>query len=126
MRSEWLEFFGALYHVTVRGMRVRIFICATNSGIYRIIVYDSTCSKYIWRYVMPQIHCYIPDDVASQLGRKAEQSHLSVSKYLARLVKKDITSSWPDGYFEQVFGQWEGEPLHRPEQGEYENRDGLQ
>jgi len=75
---------------------------------------------------MAQIHCYIPDDVASQLGRKAEQSHLSVSKYLAKLVKKDISSSWPDEYFEQVFGQWEGKPLHRPEQGEYESRDGLE
>ncbi|PIP03126.1 MAG: hypothetical protein COW18_02855 [Zetaproteobacteria bacterium CG12_big_fil_rev_8_21_14_0_65_54_13] len=74
---------------------------------------------------MAQIHCYIPDDVVAQLRRKAEKSHLSVSKYLARLVNQDVTSGWPDGYFEQVFGQWEGETLQRPEQGDYEKREAL-
>jgi len=72
---------------------------------------------------MAQVHCYIPDDLASQLGKKAEKEHLSVSKYLAALVKKDISSGWPEGYFEQVFGGWEGEPLQRPEQGDYEQRE---
>jgi len=74
---------------------------------------------------MAQVHCYVPDDVASKLSKKAKKSHLSVSKYLARLVKKDIASEWPPGYFEQVFGQWEGERLQRPEQGDYERRDML-
>ena len=72
---------------------------------------------------MAQIHCYIPDDLASQLAKKAERKHLSMSKYLASLVKKDISSGWPEGYFEQVFGGWEGEPLQRPEQGDYEQRE---
>jgi len=71
---------------------------------------------------MAQIHCYIPDDVAAQLSKKAEKKHLSISKYLASLVKKDISSDWPEGYFEQVLGGWEGEPLQRPEQGDYEQR----
>jgi len=75
---------------------------------------------------MAQIHCYIPDGLASQLSRKAEKKHLSVSKYLAGLVRKDIVSGWPDGYFEQVFGRWEGEPLQRPEQGDYEQRERLE
>ncbi len=71
---------------------------------------------------MAQLHCYVPDDIAAQLQEKAEQAHLSVSKYLAELVKKEMTHEWPEGYFEQVFGQWEGEPLQRPPQGEYEKR----
>jgi len=75
---------------------------------------------------MAQVHCYIPDDLASQLGKKAEQQHLTVSKYLATLVKKDIGTGWPDGYFEQVFGQWEGESLQRPEQGAFELRGELE
>jgi len=75
---------------------------------------------------MAQIHCYVPDDIAAQLSRKAAENHLSVSRYLAGLVKKDISSGWPDGYFEQVFGQWEGEPLQRPEQGDYESRAELE
>jgi len=75
---------------------------------------------------MAQIHCYIPDDIASQLHKKAENQHLSVSKYLARLVKKDVAAEWPRGYFEQVFGGWKGEPLKRLEQGEYEYREGFE
>ncbi len=73
---------------------------------------------------MAQIHCYIPDEIASQLSKKAEKEHVSVSKYLARLVRKDISSGWPKDYFEQVFGGWEGgEPLKRPHQGTYETRE---
>jgi len=31
-------------------------------------------------------------------------------------------SQWPQGYFEQIFGQWQGEPLIRPPQGSNEER----
>ena len=76
---------------------------------------------------MAQIHCYIPDKIALQLSEKAEKEHVSVSKYLAGLVRKDMSSGWPEGYFEQVFGGWEGdEPLKRPEQGIYETREGFE
>ncbi|MEG4318511.1 MULTISPECIES: hypothetical protein [unclassified Microcoleus] len=30
---------------------------------------------------------------------------------------------WPPGFFETVIGSWEGEPLVRPEQLEYEMRE---
>jgi len=76
---------------------------------------------------MAQIHCYIPDQIASQLSKKARKNHLSVSKYLASLVRKDISAGWPTGYFEQVFGCWEGDKsLQRPKQGEYEHREGFE
>lgn len=71
---------------------------------------------------MPQLHCYVPEDVAERLKRKAAQAHLPVSKYLAALVKKDTGSEWPEGYFDQVFGQWKGAPRQRHAQGEYEER----
>jgi hypothetical protein len=32
---------------------------------------------------------------------------------------------WMPGFFEEVIGGWVGEPLTRPEQGEYENREQL-
>lgn len=70
---------------------------------------------------MPQLHCYVPDTVAEKLQHKAEQSHLSVSKYLAELVKKDLGTDWPDDFFD-LFGAWEGEPLMREDQGEFEER----
>jgi len=72
---------------------------------------------------MTQIHCYIPDDMAAKLRKKADQRHLSVSKYLANLVKNDISTQWPEGYFEAVLGQWEGTPLKRPDQGVVDKRD---
>ncbi|WGZ94411.1 MAG: hypothetical protein QJT81_00020 [Candidatus Thiothrix putei] len=73
---------------------------------------------------MPQLHCYVPDEMALQLQRKAEQARLSVSKYLAQLIQRDVEAQWPQGYFE-LFGSWEGEPLQRPEQGTYEVREVL-
>lgn len=33
--------------------------------------------------------------------------------------------SWMPGFFEEVIGGWVGEPLERPEQGEYETREQL-
>ena len=73
---------------------------------------------------MSQLHCYVADDVAKKLKQKAEASHLSVSKYLSLLVKREVESRWPDDYF-QCFGSWQGDPLERPAQGDYEKRLGL-
>lgn len=70
---------------------------------------------------MAQLHFYIPDQVAEKLKAKAEYAHLSVSKYLAELVKREVSEQWPEGYFD-LFGKWEGESLERPKQGEYEKR----
>ncbi len=32
---------------------------------------------------------------------------------------------WPPGFFEATAGAWQGEPLQREPQGEYEQREGL-
>jgi len=73
---------------------------------------------------MAQLHCYIPDEIAEQFQKKAAHAHLSTSKYLANLVKREVGNQWPEGYFD-LFGSWEGDPLTRPEQGEYEQREVL-
>ncbi len=70
---------------------------------------------------MPQLHCYVPDELAKRLQKKAQESHLSVSKYLALMIEKQVKNQWPEGYFE-LFGQWHGEPLERPSQDDYEQR----
>ena len=64
---------------------------------------------------MAQLHCYVPEEVAQQAQRRATQSGLSLSRYLAELVKRDAGASadWPEGYFD-IFGKWEGAPLVRP------------
>jgi len=71
---------------------------------------------------MPQLHCYIPESTLVKLQQKAEQAHLSISKYLALLIQKDIVNQWPENYFD-LFGSWEGDALERTEQGDYENRE---
>lgn len=71
---------------------------------------------------MAQLHFYVPDDVARQIQQRAVQANMSVSRYLAELVKREASDQWPKDYFDQVFGQWEGEPLQRAPQGELEKR----
>ena len=74
---------------------------------------------------MPQLHLYVPEEVATAVRRKADQEGLSVSRYLAQLVRREIGQGWPEGYFEEVVGGWHGEPLERPPQGTPESRDLL-
>jgi len=72
---------------------------------------------------MTQLHCYVPDEIAQQAQRRAEQSGLSLSRYLAELVKRDAEASagWPEDYFD-LFGKWQGAPLERPPQLPLEER----
>ncbi len=63
---------------------------------------------------MAQLHCYVPEEIAQQAQRRATQSGLSLSRYLAELVKRDtdVSAAWPEGYFD-IFGKWEGPALER-------------
>jgi len=74
---------------------------------------------------MPQLHLYVPDEVAARLRERAEARGQSLSRYLAELLTEKLTDDWPEGYFERVVGSWQGDPLERPPQGEFELRDGL-
>jgi hypothetical protein len=74
---------------------------------------------------MTQLHFYVPDEIAKKVRQKARQSGLSTSKYLAKLIKKDVGSGWPETYFAEVVGGWQGGPLERPSQGDFELRDNL-
>ncbi|MDY6803724.1 MAG: hypothetical protein SXA11_07945 [Cyanobacteriota bacterium] len=40
-------------------------------------------------------------------------------------VKTAVAKGWQPGFFEKVIGGWQGEPLVREEQGEYEIREEL-
>jgi hypothetical protein len=73
--------------------------------------------------LMTQLHCYVPEEVAQQAQRRAAQSGLSLSRYLADLVKRDALASapWPEGYF-KLFGKWGGAPLERVPQLPQEER----
>ena len=53
---------------------------------------------------MAQLHFYITDSIADKI--KTEHAHLSVSKYIAELAKREVINEWPKGYFEKL-GTWE-------------------
>ena len=51
----------------------------------------------------------------------------SISRYLAELGQRDVVvTDWPEGFFEEIVGGWQGEPLRRPSQDEFESRDTLE
>ena len=71
---------------------------------------------------MPQLHFYVPKDLAERIQKEAQSAQQSVSSYLAELVKREMAPNWPEGFFDDVVGGWQGEPLQRQPQGEYEQR----
>lgn len=78
------------------------------------------CYTYMWHM---QLHLYLPEEIAEEVRKRAEARGLSVSRFLAELVKREVAGGWPEGYFERVVGSWEG--LERPAQGKADLRDSL-
>jgi len=71
---------------------------------------------------MPQLHFYVPDDVAEKIKVRAAQAKLPVSRYVANLVKRDVGQGWPEGYFERISGAAEGAPKGYEPSGPPEER----
>ena len=71
---------------------------------------------------MPQMHLYVPQNLAEELKARARAQGLTVSKYLAALVQRDIGPDWPEDFFSAVVGGWRGDRLTRTRQGAYEKR----
>ena len=74
---------------------------------------------------MAQLHFYVPEGTAAEIRRRAEAVGLTTSRFIADLVTRELGEGWPPGFFEDVAGSWEGEPLERPEQLPFEERDPL-
>jgi hypothetical protein len=71
---------------------------------------------------MPQLHFYVPDDVAEQIKARAAQARMPVSRYVADLVKRDVGQGWPEDYFERISGKAEGAIMHYEPSGPPEER----
>ena len=74
---------------------------------------------------MPQIHFYVPESVAVKVKQRAQAAGVSTSRFVAELVKREVDAAWPPGFFEEIVGGWQGEPLQRPPQGQFEVRETL-
>jgi hypothetical protein len=74
---------------------------------------------------MPQLHLYVPDEIADAAKARAKAEGKSLSSYLADLVVSEVAGEWPNGFFERVVGGWKGDPLERPKQARAERRDRL-
>ena len=57
---------------------------------------------------MPQLHFYVPEDIAHRVRERAKACNMSVSRYLAEMVTREVGETWPEGYFDRVCGRWEG------------------
>ena len=89
--------------------------------IYVLYVYMTNIVVLIdQESVMPQLHLYVPEDIALKVQKKAKARNLTVSRYLAEVIKRDIGEGWPEGYFDRVCGRWDGEfpdiPREEPEE----------
>ena len=71
---------------------------------------------------MPELHFYVPQELADRIQREAKAAQKSVSSYLAELIRRAMARAWPEGFFDDVVGGWQGDALERPPQGEYEQR----
>ena len=58
---------------------------------------------------MPQLHLYVPDKLAAKVREKAKARKMTLSRYLAEVIKRDVGEGWPERYFDKVCGKWEGE-----------------
>jgi hypothetical protein len=74
---------------------------------------------------MSQLLIEVSDPIAEKLRRRAEAKGLTVSQFLENLICQELSEEWPPGFFEEVVGGWQGEPLERPSQGAYEHRERI-
>ena len=74
---------------------------------------------------MPQLHFYVPDEVAETVKARAKSQGRTLSGYLAQLVRDQVGGEWPADFFVKIVGGWRGRPLRRPRQGRPERREIL-
>jgi hypothetical protein len=60
---------------------------------------------------MAQLNFYVPDDTEAEVRRRAKAQGVSISAYLAALLKEELgaQNNWPTGFFENIVGSWQGD-----------------
>jgi hypothetical protein len=73
---------------------------------------------------MAQLHLYLPEDVAAEVKSRAKSRGMTVSAFLAEIVRSQMKDQWPEDFFSNVVGGWAGE-LERPAQPPLEEREAF-
>ena len=65
--------------------------------------------NYIYKYTcyicfVAQLNIYVPDEVAANLRRLADQQGVSLSKYATTLLTREQPSQWPSEFFAETCG----------------------
>lgn len=63
-----------------------------------------------------QLHFSVDRETADRLAEEAEARGLSLSQYVASLVRRALPAAWPDGYLDGVVGSCAGAGLKEPEE----------
>ena len=71
---------------------------------------------------MAQLHLYLPDEIAAEVKHRAKARGMTVSAYLAEIVRSQMTDQWPKDFFTNVVGGWSGD-VQRPEQPPLDERE---
>ena len=74
---------------------------------------------------MPQLHLYVPEEIAEAAKARAEAAGKTLSAYLSEIVRDEVGGKWPRSFFENIVGGWKGSRLKRPRQPRLERRDRL-
>lgn len=63
---------------------------------------------------MPQLHFSVDETTAQRLRDQAEREGVSLSRYLAKVLGREVQSEWPQGYLAAVVGSCAGDPIEEP------------
>jgi hypothetical protein len=63
---------------------------------------------------MPQLSLYLDDETHRELEKRSNISKVSISKFVAKILKTHLSVGWPDGYF-SLFGSITDESFDKQE-----------
>jgi hypothetical protein len=75
---------------------------------------------------MIRLQTYVNEPTAFKVRQRARAARLSTSSYISELLQREVNRGWPENFFTEVVGCWKDEPIDRPSQGDFEQRDSVQ
>jgi hypothetical protein len=99
-------------------MRLRPAVCEKASGANR-------SGGLIMRSLHIRVHVDKEGQAIFKMPLEFADQDIDLVVVFESLKSAETIVGWPPGFFERTAGAWQGEPLTREPQGEYEERDPL-